>query len=236
MNEAARSPQPESKLKKYNHRGLGWLVTLLTPVALTLAVVRLMLTPLYIQLEYRMPGFPPDSYGFTSEERLKYADIARQYLLNSADISFLGDLRFEDGQPMYNERELKHMLDVKVVVKAAINVWLLSLALLFGLWLWAWYGGWRSTYLSSLGRGGWLAVILLGSLLALILLSFGVVFVAFHNVFFAAGTWTFNFSDTLIRLFPERFWRDIFIAVGGLTLLGGLALGLLFGRKKRWSD
>ncbi len=233
MSEATRSPQPESKPKKPNHRGLGWLVTLLTPVALTLAVVRLMLTPLYIQLEYRMPGFPPDPYGFTPEERLKYADIARQYLLNSADISFLGDLRFEDGQPMYNERELKHMLDVKIVVKAAINVWLLSLALLFGLWLWAWYSGWRSTYLLSLGRGGWLAVILLGSLLVLILLSFGVVFVAFHNIFFATGTWTFNFSDTLIRLFPERFWRDIFIAVGGLTLLGGLALGLLFGRKMR---
>jgi hypothetical protein len=37
----------------------------------------------------------------------------------------------------------------------------------------------------------------------------------------------------LIRLFPERFWRDIFLAVGVLSAIGGLILGFLFGRQKR---
>jgi hypothetical protein len=27
----------------------------------------------------------------------------------------------------------------------------------------------------------------------------------FHQIFFSAGTWMFLYSDTLIRLFPERF-------------------------------
>jgi uncharacterized membrane protein len=49
-------------------------------------------------------------------------------------------------------------------------------------------------------------------------------FVAFHNVFFEAGTWQFLFSDTLIRLFPERFWRDTFIAVGVLSAAAGFAV------------
>jgi uncharacterized membrane protein len=57
-----------------------------------------------------------------------------------------------------------------------------------------------------------------------VLLSFNVLFVAFHNVFFQAGTWMFLFSDTLIRLFPERFWRDTFIAVGVLSGGAGLAI------------
>jgi uncharacterized membrane protein len=57
------------------------------------------------------------------------------------------------------------------------------------------------------------------------LLSFGVFFVAFHNVFFEPGTWVFYYSDTLIRLFPERFWRDIFLYVGGFAIISGLALG-----------
>jgi integral membrane protein (TIGR01906 family) len=96
---------------------------------------------------------------------------------------------------------------------------------------WAWFGAWRKEFKQGLGRGGWLTVILLGTILVLVMLSFGVVFVAFHNVFFAAGTWTFEYSDTLIRLFPERFWRDIFLWVGGLTLASGLTLGLLFGRR-----
>ena len=222
------SPEPASPL----FRVLAWIVTVLTPVALTLSVVRFLLTPVYVQIEYKVPGFPADFYGFTTAERLFYADNARQYLINSADISFLGDLRFADGQPVYNERELTHMVDVKNTVKAALNVWLISLALLVGLGIWAWFGKWRKQYLHGLGRGGWLTVILLGTILVLVALSFGYVFVTFHNVFFQPGTWMFEYSDTLIRLFPERFWRDIFLAVGGLTLIGGLALGLLFGRKQ----
>jgi integral membrane protein (TIGR01906 family) len=212
-------------------RLLSWLVTLLIPVALTTTVVRIMLTPLYVQIEYKTPGFPADSYGFTTEERYYYAQNARQYLVNAADISFLGDLRFQNGQPAYNERELSHMIDVKNTVKAAINVWIISLALMVGLGIWAWFGNWRKEFKHAVGRGGWLTVILLGTILVLVAISFGYVFVTFHNVFFQQGTWTFQYSDTLIRLFPERFWRDLFLAVGGTTLLGGLALGLLFGRK-----
>lgn len=213
-------------------RLLSWVVTLLIPVALTMSVVRLMLTPLYIQVEYRTPGFPPDPYGFSMAERLEYADIARRYLLNTAGIEFLGDLRFEDGSPLYNDRELQHMIDVKNVVKVALNVWYLSLIALLGMGIWAGLAGWGREYRAGVGRGGWLTLILLGTILVLVLLSFGVVFVAFHNVFFAPGTWTFNFSDTLIRLFPERFWRDIFLYVGGLTMAGGLFLGLFFGRRR----
>jgi integral membrane protein (TIGR01906 family) len=224
-------PQISQKSTSPLFQALSWLVTLLIPVALTLAAVRLLLTPLYVQNEYKIPGFPVDSYGFTTEQRLYYAENARQYLINSADISFLGDLRFENGQPVYNERELSHMVDVKNTVKTALNVWYLSLIVLAVLGVWAWLGRWRKDYKRGLGRGGWLTVIMLGTILVLVLLSFGLVFVAFHNVFFAAGTWTFEFSDTLIRLFPERFWRDIFVLVGGLTLAGGLALGLLFGRR-----
>jgi integral membrane protein (TIGR01906 family) len=231
MKSANNIPQVPQKSTSPLFRILSWLVTLLAPVPLTLTAVRLLLTPLYVQNEYKMPGFPIDSYGFTTEERLYYGNNARQYLINSAGISYLGDLSFENGQPVYNARELSHMVDVKNTVTAALNVWYGSLIVLAVLGVWAWLGGWRKEYKRGLGRGGWLTVILLGTIVLLVMLSFGLVFVAFHNVFFAAGTWTFEYSDTLIRLFPERFWRDIFLLVGGLTLAGGLVLGLLFGRR-----
>jgi hypothetical protein len=35
----------------------------------------------------------------------------------------------------------------------------------------------------------------------------------------------FNYSDTLIRLFPIQFWQDVFLGFGLLTLLGGGILG-----------
>jgi integral membrane protein (TIGR01906 family) len=206
---------------------LSWLITILVPVALVLTSVRLMLTPLYINFEYNVPGFPQDSFGFAKEDRLHWAEITRQYLLNPAGISFLADLRFLDGKPVYNERELRHMVDVKNVLAKALTIWLVSLGALLVLGVWAWFGHWWDPFKHGLGRGGWLTVILVATVLIFVIFGFGVFFVFFHDLFFQSGTWMFEWSDTLIRLFPERFWRDIFILVGALSVGGGLALAYL---------
>jgi integral membrane protein (TIGR01906 family) len=224
---------------------MSWVVTLLMPIALVMAAVRLLITPAYLIFEYNTPGFPADPYGFTQADRLHWSKIAAEYLLNDADISFLADLRFSEGQQappescqymndctrLYNDRELKHMQDVKVVVKAALLVWYVSLGLLLLLWFIAGQARWGQDYRRGLRRGGWLTVFLLLGIILFVLLSFNVLFVAFHNVFFQAGTWQFLFSDTLIRLFPERFWRDTFIAVGVLSGGAGLAIAY-FPREK----
>ncbi len=44
-------------------------ITLLTPILLVLGAVRMMLTPLFMQTEYKLPNFPADKYGFSLEER-----------------------------------------------------------------------------------------------------------------------------------------------------------------------
>jgi uncharacterized membrane protein len=54
-------------------------------------------------------------------------------------------------------------------------------------------------------------------------------FVAFHQVFFAAGTWTFEYSDTLIRLFPNRFWFDAALTIAGLTTGAGVLVSSVGG-------
>lgn len=213
-------------------RILSWVVTLLVPVVLSLLAVRLHFSSTYLNLEYNMPGFPADPYGFTTKDRISWAIVAKDYLLNSAGIEFLGDLQFPDGSPLYNERELMHMLDVKIVVQRAFQVLWISLAVVVGLGIWAWFGKWWEDYTTGLRRGGWISVILVGGLVFFSVLAFGVFFTAFHNVFFDPGTWQFNWSDTLIRLFPTRFWQDIFIYVGVLVILGGLALGLGFRKRK----
>jgi integral membrane protein (TIGR01906 family) len=205
---------------------LSWLVTLLVPLALVLGGLRLLLTPAFLQLEYRTPGFPEDPYGFSRADRLRWARLSLEYLLNDAGVEFVGDLRFADGSPVFNGRELEHFVDVKNVLRVALGLWYAALALLLGCGVWARLRGWWPAYLLGLQRGGWLTVLLLGTLLLLILLAFNVFFIAFHEVLFPAGTWTFEFSDTFIRLFPERFWRDAFLLVGAIALAGGLALGL----------
>jgi integral membrane protein (TIGR01906 family) len=212
---------------------ISWLVTILIPLALIGLAIRVLLSPIFYKLEYNMPYFPPDEYGFTKEDRLKWAPYAVNYLVNNADVSYLGDLKFDDGTALYNERELSHMEDVKRVTQGALRVWYVSLALLAALGAWAWFGGWWQAYILGLMRGGWLMVGLAVTIGIIVVVGiavnpnvFDVFFVAFHSLFFEGDSWLFLFSDTLIRLFPIRFWQDAFLLAAVIALGGGVALGL----------
>jgi len=217
---------------------LSWLVAILVPFALIGLGMRVLLTPTFLQIEYNMPYFPPDQYGFTKEDRLHWAPYALDYLINSADISYLGDLTFDNGSPLYNERELSHMEDVKGVTKGALNVWYISLALLVMLGGWSWREGLMQTYRQGLMRGGWLMVGLAGAIGLIVLVGLSInpnvfwnFFVGFHSLFFEGDSWLFLYSDTLIRLFPIRFWQDAFLFAAVIALGGGIGLGLGFRKK-----
>ena len=212
---------------------LSWLVAILVPFALIGLGLRALLTPLFLQVEYNMPYFPPDEYGFTKEDRLKWAPYALDYLVNNADISYLGDLKFDDGTPLYNERELSHMEDVKRVTRGALNAWYISLALLTLLGIWSWRGAWTQAYRQGLRQGGWLMVGLAGAIGLVVVIGIAVnpsvfwnFFAGFHTLFFEGDSWLFLYSDTLIRLFPLRFWQDAFLWAAVIALGGGAALGL----------
>ena len=83
-----------------------------------------------------------------------------------------------------------------------------------------------------LASGGKLTLFLLAGLLLFAGLSFNAFFTGFHAIFFEGDSWLFLYSDTLIRLFPLRFWRDVIFVIGGLTILGALALWLGLARKR----
>jgi len=217
---------------------LSWLVAVLVPLALIGLGLRVLLSPLFLKIEYNMPYFPPDTYGFTKEDRLKWAPYALEYLVNSSDISYLGDLKFEDGSPLYNERELSHMEDVKHVTRNALNVWYITLSLLTLLGIWSWRGDWTQAYRQGLMRGGWLMVGLAIAIGVIAVIGIAInpdiffkFFTVFHRLFFTGDSWLFLFSDTLIRLFPIRFWQDAFLWAAVIALGGGTALGLVFKTK-----
>jgi integral membrane protein (TIGR01906 family) len=211
---------------------LSWLVSVLVPIGLIGLGLRALLTPAFLQVEYNMPYFPPDEYGFTKDDRLKWAPYALDYLVNNEDISYLGHLKFDDGTPLYNERELSHMDDVKRVTQGALRVWYTSLDLLALLGVWAWFGGWWPDYRLGLMRGGWLMVGLAVTVGLIVVVGivinpniFWNFFSGFHSLFFEGNSWLFLYSDTLIRLFPIRFWQDAFLLAAVIALGGGAALG-----------
>lgn len=212
---------------------LSYSTSLLTPIALIGLALRILLTPLFYTIEYNTPYFPPDDFGFTKADRLQWAKPSVEYLINNADESYLGKLQFDDGTPIYNQRELSHMTDVKKVVRGSLQVWAGALGILATLALIAWRKHWIPEYLNGLRRGGWWMIglaVTLGLIAgAGILLNpdiFWNFFAWFHTLFFEGDSWLFYYSDTLIRLFPIRFWQDAFLTAAILALGGGLALAL----------
>ncbi len=208
----------------------GWLVVILLPLFLIMTSVRLLLTPLFLEIEYRMPAFPADEYGFSMDDRLYWSRLAVDYLLKDEEIAFLANLQFPDGSPLFNQRELRHMHDVKVLVQQTITVWYVIILILLATGLWARAGRWLPAYWRALAKGGWLTVGLIAAILLSVALSFNTLFTLFHRLFFEGDTWIFAWTDTLIRLFPLRFWQDAFIFLGVLSLAGAV-LFILLGKK-----
>jgi integral membrane protein (TIGR01906 family) len=194
------------------------------PVLLVLINARLLMTDAYLRFAYNSPVVPADPYGFTREDRLELAPLALGYLFNDAGIEYLGDQTFPNGAPLYNERELKHMLDVKIVTQNLVRFGfgLLGVTVLCAGVLAAHS---REAFLRALRNGSiaTIAVITLG--LFAVATSFNWLFTEFHNLFFEEGTWVFYYSDTLIRLFPIEFWILAFALMFGGALLQALVIG-----------
>ncbi len=195
------------------------LVSTGMPVLLVLANTLLVMTPLWLTFAYARPGFPQDSYGFSTARRTELAVAVTGWLRNDAGLDSLAALQFVDGSDLFGARELAHMHDVKVLAGRTYRLaGLLLLLFLAGVW-----SGRRGVGLRhALQRGSRITLALLTAIVALALASWDSAFTGFHSLFFASGTWYFAYSDTLIRLFPEQFWFDAVLLVGGLTAMQAL--------------
>ena len=213
-------------------RLLTVILAVLTPLVIIMTSVRLLMTPAFLVAEYHMPGFPDDPYGFTMQERLKWSKISITYLLNNSDISYFNSYKLDSGDPLYNDRELSHMDDVKVVVTNGRLFWLGTLVVWIAILLFLYLKNSLAGVKKALNLGGWLTIGLMGLMGVTILLSFDALFTQFHNLFFESGTWTFYYSDTFIRLFPLRFWQDAFILIAVLSVIFSLVL-IYAGQNKR---
>jgi integral membrane protein (TIGR01906 family) len=209
----------------------GWLVTVFRvtiiaalPLALALLNARLLMSTPFLRWEYSR--LPPDPFGFSTEDRLTYAPLALDYLFNDTDIDFLGDQTFADGLPLYNERELRHMHDVKVVTGKLVTVGVGVVVLLaLSIAALAWRSPTHPQLQGGLFQGSVLTVGLLVALIVSVAISFNTFFVQFHALFFEGDSWIFLYSDTLIRLFPEQFWTDAFVLLFGGAIVEALVIG-----------
>ena len=209
-------------------RGAAAVAALLLPVYLVTANLRLVVAtpPLY---QYGFSAYRiPSVTGISLDQLLSAAEQTQTYFDSDEE-----PLRVEvvkDGQPfaLYNQREVRHMADVKGLFRRARYVEDFSLTYLLGLLA---VGLWRRKMtfvpvaLEVVFRGS-LLTLALGLLAGLgALVSFDQLFLRFHFLSFANTLWMLDPTrDYLIMMYPGGFFRDATLAIGALVLAEAGAL------------
>jgi integral membrane protein (TIGR01906 family) len=202
-------------------------IALTVPFLLVVGNIRLVANPWFIQFEYNRSGFPADAYGFTLEQRTPLA-LAGLYSVvpEGAGMIELEQAKLLNGEPAFTAREIKHMLDVRVLMATVFPLALIIGGVLIVLAIVLRKSPKYSDVVpQGLRAGSTLTLILLAGLITYVLINFEAFFLQFHQLFFEGDSFAFRYDDTLIRLYPEQLWSDASILIGALT--GVMAMALL---------
>lgn len=194
------------------------LIALTVPVLTLMVAIRSIASTPFLWLAYHRPGFPEDSYGFSTDERMSYGSYGLEYVQNLAPESYLSGLRTSNGSKLFLNSEVEHMGDVKLVLLWA-TVLTLALVILAFLASRSLKDRAPGVIQKSLFSGALTTVALLAILAILGALGWETFFETFHHLFFPQGNWQFRMSDTLIRLYPPQFWVDAAVAVVLIALI-----------------
>ena len=207
-------------------RILKLFLILLIPILIITAAVRLLATDKFLAFEYGKASFPSDPFGFTNQQRFILASTNIHYVRTHLPNDELSKQTL-NGTPVYNPREISHMVDVRAVFQSIFQVWQAAfiLVLFFGFMLWQ-KGEWKMLA-SAIQSGGLLTSGFILSIGLLAVFAWQFWFEMFHLFFFKPGSWLFSYSDTLIRLFPMEFWFDATLNISILSLIGGLIIALI---------
>jgi integral membrane protein (TIGR01906 family) len=185
-----------------------------TALAIVALTITLFLNPLWVGFEQGRA----EAIAWTGYSAAQLAEATNAIL---ADLVF-GPPDFDatvGGTAVLDDRERAHMRDVRGVFAGFYA--LAIIATIGAIAIAARRRGderrasWRAARAGALGLVGGLII---GGAIAV--LAFDALFEAFHRLFFAGGSYTFDPStDRLVQLFPFQFWQETAIAVGVVSIL-----------------
>ncbi len=203
------------------------VIAIAVPIVLVVMPIRVLMHPRWVLFEYARPNFPSDYFGFSTQERTRLAITGIESIIGPRGVVVLQEARLADGSPAFNEREIGHMQDVRVVTsRLYLAQRMLFLAAAIAVIALMGSGEARAAAPTALLTGAGVTVVSLVALVAFVLAGFDTFFTAFHRVFFSGDTWLFNFSDTLIRLYPPQFWFDAATVIGVTSIVEAIVLGV----------
>jgi integral membrane protein (TIGR01906 family) len=206
-------------------RGLAtFLFIIAIPLALISTNVR------YLANEGRVYTYAFDEYdapartGIARSELVRASAELRDYFNNNAEF-------FYTRVPLFNEREIAHLHDVKQVFGLVFHIqeiaFVYILAYVAGVFIWARERSLRALALHTL-IGGVLTIAIIALLGAFAVSGFERAFERFHLIAFSNDLWRLDpRTDHLIQMFPEEFWFDVTMITGLMTLAEAAVLSLI---------
>lgn len=211
---------------------IHFMTVLLIPFVLALGAILLVIQLDFPAWEYERIG--ADQYGWSDAERLELAHETLYFIRSSEPVDValteLAAVELPDGETfLYNNRELEHMRDVKEWTDLFRTVFpFLLLLVVSGV---AIIEVKDHKLLRDVAlQGGWFTLLLVGGIGIVMISAWDFFFIQFHELLFPAGSYTFEWTDSLIRLFPPKFWIDF----GALTIALILLPTILMAAVGEW--
>ena len=150
--------------------------------------------------------------GITKDDLSNVADRIIEYFNSSEELLALQVDIYGIEQPLFSEKEILHMRDVKGLFKLVdraqeISGVIIVTYIAFGIL------SLRKGFISRMTRTLWKSSIisLLGFILigVTLIVAFPVIFITFHELSFSNDFWLLDpTTDKLVQLFPAGFWSD----------------------------
>ena len=202
---------------------LALALALLFPLVAVGISTRIAFNEWIIDYIYAKRDFPKDRYGLSDEYRKELAKLGLRAVLSDEAFEEFKKAKLPNGRYAFRPKEVKHMHDVKEFLKKffpavyiATFLWILGILIT------------RSPdYLILSGFFGILTLTLLG---IFVFANYNKAFELFHIIAFDPYSWRFKYTDTLLRIYPMKFWYEATKVVALMSFLISfltLLLGLL---------
>lgn len=232
--------RPDNTIKSVFRTVVGTVIALALPLLLIGANLDMLTNSGWLYSYNWWRNGIPETTGIERPELNRAATQIKAYFATAQSEELL-DVRVKAGQreqSLYNDREVLHMRDVKTLVRgfwsaaewsgAAMVIMVVAGLFVVGrrrFWdLFATAVRW-----SAVGSLAAVAVLAVAALI-----NFGALFNLFHVLSFANDLWQLSsYTDYLLIMFPERFWLESTLLLGGLIVAEYAALWLLTNRLLR---
>jgi len=163
----------------------------------------------------------------TGISNIQLGDVAKQmvdYFSGMSTTPQLTVTKHGAPSPLYNEKELIHLGDVRNIVQLFTILQVASILLFIGLAVYLYFRSGLRRVLTGIQIGSIVTAALTGILIVWALIDFNGLFLLFHYISFTNDLWILDPSkDYLIMMFPEGFFNDAAILIVS-TIIGEAAI------------